>query len=108
MWTNYLRLGCLLLFCNLFIGCNTTQTEWVHHGEWVYQNVSANEIRITGVITSFTTQEYGTLTLSPGETRSVEFWSDGTRDIPPEGISFPLDEIYGDREYSITIDGTTT
>lgn len=106
--TNRLRISGLLLFCNLFIGCNTTRTEWVHHGEWVYQNVSANEIRITGVITSFTTQEYGTLTLSPGESRTVEFWSDGERDIPPTGIGFPLDGIYGDRECSIMIDDTKT
>ena len=96
MWTNYLRLGSLLLLCGLFMGCDTTRTEWVHRGEWVYRNESTHEIRITGVITSFTTDEFGTLVLSPGDMRTVEFMSDGERDIPPAGIGFPLDKIYGD------------
>lgn len=98
----------LTLLCSLFVGCHTTRTEWVHHGEWVYRNESTHEIRITGVVTSFTTIEFGTLTLLPGEMQTIEFWSDGERDIPPAGIRFPLEEIYGDRECSITIDDTTS
>ncbi len=60
-----------MLLSALFIGCNTpySRTEWVHRGEWVYRNESTHEIRITGVITSFTTDEFGTLVLSPGEMR---------------------------------------
>lgn len=98
----------LMLFSALFIGCNTTRTEWVHRGEWVYRNESTHEIRITGVITSFTADEFGALVLSSGEMRTVEFMSDGERDILPAGIGFPLDKIYGDRECSITIDDKTT
>lgn len=98
----------LMLLSALFIGCNTTRTEWVHRGEWVYRNESTYEIRITGVITSFTTDKFGTLVMSPGEMRTVEFMSDGERDISPAGIGFPLDKMYGDRECSITIDDKTT
>lgn len=60
------------------------------------------------MIISFTTDEFGTLVLSPGEMRTVEFMSDGERDISPAGIGFPLDKMYGDRECSITIDDKTT
>ncbi len=109
MWMNYLRPGSLLLLlCCLLMGCNTTRTEWVHRGEWVYRNESTHEIRITGVIISFTTEKFGTLVLSPGETHTVEFLSDGERDIPPAAIGFPLEDTYGERECSITVDGTTT
>lgn len=98
----------LMLFSALFIGCDTTRTEWVHRGEWVYRNESSHEIRVTGVITSFATAKFGTLVLSQGEMRTIEFMSDGERDIPPAGIGFPLDKIYGNRECSITIDDKTT
>ena len=80
----------------------------MHRGEWVYRNESTHEIRITGVIISFTTDEFGTLVLSPGEMRTVEFMSDGERDISPAGIGFPLDKMYGYRECSFTIDDKTT
>ena len=36
MWMNSLRLGSIVMFCWLLSGCDTSHTEYVHHGEWSY------------------------------------------------------------------------
>ena len=41
MWMNSLRLGSIVMFCWLLSGCDTSHTEYVHHGEWVYRNESS-------------------------------------------------------------------
>lgn len=46
MWMNSLRLGSIVMFCWLLSGCDTSHTEYVHHGEWVYRNESSHKIEI--------------------------------------------------------------
>lgn len=50
MWMNYLRLGSIVMLCCLLSGCDTSRTEYVHHGEWVYRNESSYKIEIKGAI----------------------------------------------------------
>lgn len=47
---NSLRLGSIVLLCWLLSGCDTSRTEYVHHGEWVYRNKSSHKIEIKGLL----------------------------------------------------------
>ena len=37
MWMNSLRLGSIVMFCWLLSGCDTSHTEYVHHGELLWK-----------------------------------------------------------------------
>ncbi|BBL00328.1 hypothetical protein A3BBH6_05640 [Alistipes onderdonkii subsp. vulgaris] len=103
MWMNYLRLGSIVMLCCLLSGCDTSRTEYVHHGEWVYRNESSYKIEIKGAIVSWAILETATFTLPPAEMHRIDFWSDGDKHITPDAIGFPfmyLPEV----ECSITID----
>ena len=41
--------------------------------------------------------------MSPAETYCIDFWSDGEKDITPDAIGFPFEDL-PKIEYSITID----
>ena len=100
---NYLMSGSVLLLCCLIIGCKTTRTEWVHHGEWTYINESTHEVQVTGV----ETYKYGdsdTFTVLSGDTYVVNAWSDGPEDLSADQMVFPLVE----NACNIIIDGAVT
>lgn len=106
MLMNYLRYGSVLLLCSLIMGCNTTNTEWMHRGEWVYVNESMHEIQIIGV----ETYKYGdsdTFTVLQGETYIVNTWSDGAKDVSAESMPFPLEKAINGG-CNIIIDGNIT
>lgn len=103
MWMNSLRLGSIVILCSLLWGCDTSRSEWVHHGEWVYRNESSHKIEIKGAIISWTTLETTTFAMSPAETYCIDFWSDGEKYITPDAIGFPFEDL-PKFEYSITID----
>lgn len=101
---NCLRLGSLLSLWWLFVGCSTTQTEWIHRGEWVYKNNTSHELQISGVISSFTMGETVTIVLPAGGEKVVEVQSDGPENVPAGAIPFPLDDYSYVKSY-IVIDG---
>lgn len=103
---NYLNLGnmVILLLCCLLFGCKTSRTEWVHKGEWVYNNKSSHKVEIYGVIVSFSVIESKTITLQPNDSYCVDFQSFGDKKILPDAIGFPLEDSK-DIECCIAIDG---
>lgn len=103
MWMNYLRLGSIVMFCCLLSGCDTSRSEHVHHGEWVYRNESSHKIEIKGAIVSWSILKTAAFTLSPTEMYRIDFWSDGDKHITQDAIGFPLMYLPG-VECSITID----
>ena len=107
MWMNSLRLGSIVMFCWLLSGCDTSHTEYVHHGEWVYRNESSHKIEIKGAIISWTILETTTFIMAPTQTYCIDFWSDGVKDITPDAIGFPF-EYLPQIECRMTIDDSKT
>ena len=99
---NSLRLGSIVLFCWLLSGCDTSRTEYVHHGEWVYRNESSHKIEIKGAAILETTT-----IMAPTQTYCSDFWSDGVKDITPDAIGFPF-EYLPQIECRMTIDDSKT
>lgn len=107
MWMNYLRLGSIVMLCCLLSGCDTSRTEYVHHGEWVYRNESSHRIEIKGAIVSWSILKTTTFALSPNDIHCIDFWSDGENNVTPDAIGFPL-EYLPEVECSITINDSKT
>lgn len=113
MWTNFLRLGSLTIFCIALLGCERMiNREWVHTGDWIYLNDSSYTLELKGAVTKFTSSNPPLInfTLRPGVSYCVQYLSDGEKSIPPEYLLNPFQPYLSgpDREVQIVINGAVT
>lgn len=119
MWTHFLRLGSLALICTILSGCNTSRTEWVVFGDWVYQNNSTYKLEIKGAINNFTTNNppMENFILIPENSYKFEFVFDSGKHTDHKEVISPFDtlpylpnrvvQIIIDEKQTITIEKDT-
>lgn len=90
-------------------GCDTSRSEWVHRGEWVYVNSSTHTLELKGAVNIYTSSQppYEDFTLKQGESHIIEYRGDGDKVVESEAIPNPFGDIpfIEERSIQILIDG---